>query len=158
MGICGPLLRAGLFGIDGWIFSLSTATKTNRVHEPPTWVGGWTVTRRHVEISQHFRLLLDIDEVNSVLFVYPPTGVGGSKLSFYIRWITGFRVVAKAGRVSAWESVAPYCVRGSSVLMGGSFSRRPQPKLIVFMSPQRELEGAQSLVDTSKFLNIFGYC
>jgi hypothetical protein len=36
VGVCGPLLRAGLFGIDGWIFFSSTATKTNRVHEPPT--------------------------------------------------------------------------------------------------------------------------
>jgi hypothetical protein len=67
-------------------------------------------------------------------------------------------VVGKVSRVSAWESVAPYCVRGSSVLMGGSFSRRPQPKLIVFMSPQRELGGAQSLAGNPKRFNIFGYC
>ncbi len=66
-------------------------------------------------------------------------------------------VVGKVSRVSAWESVAPYCVRGSSVLMVGSFSRRQQPKLIVFMCPQRELGGEQSLAGNQERFNIFGY-
>jgi hypothetical protein len=78
VGVCGPLLRAGLFGIDGWIFFSSTATKTNRIHEPPTLVGGCTVTRRQPRTFQHFRLLLDTGAGNSVPFVNPPTSVGGS--------------------------------------------------------------------------------
>jgi hypothetical protein len=56
--------------------------------------------------------------------------------------ITECVVVAKARSVSVTESAPPYSVvRGSSVLMGESFLRRQQPKLIVFMSPQRELGG-----------------
>ena len=88
---------------------------------------GFTVNGRHAETSQYFRLLLDTAEWNSVLFVNPPTSVGGSKLSF-------------------------------PVLMRESFLYQQQPKQIVFMSPQRELGGAQSLAGNQERLNLFGYC
>jgi hypothetical protein len=88
---------------------------------------GFTVNGRHAETSQYFRLLLDTAEWNSVLFVNPPTSVGGSKLSF-------------------------------PVLMRESFLYQQQPKPIVFMSPQRELGGAQSLAGNQERLNLFGYC
>jgi hypothetical protein len=88
---------------------------------------GFTVNGRHAETSQYFRLLLDTAEWNSVLFVNPPTSVGGSKLSF-------------------------------PVLMRESFLYQQQPKPIVFMSPQRELGGAQSLAGNQKRFVIYGYC
>ena len=64
---------------------------------------------------------------NSVLFVNPPTGVGGSKLS-------------------------------SSVLTRESFSHQHQSNPLVFMSPQRELGGAQSPAENPNRFNMFGYC
>ena len=45
----------------------------------------------------------------------------------------------------------------SSVLLRESILHQQQPKLNVFMSPQRELGGAQSLASKPKRFNIFGY-
>jgi hypothetical protein len=42
--------------------------------------------------------------------------------------------------------------------MGGSFLCQQLPKLIVFMSPQRELGGEQSLAGNQERLNVFDYC
>ena len=72
--------------------------------------------------------------------------------------MTDSLVVAKVRRVPARALVAPYSVvRCSSVLLGVPFPFQQQPKQIVFMSPQRELEGAQSLAANPKRLNMFGY-
>ena len=42
--------------------------------------------------------------------------------------------------------------------MRESFLYQQHPKPIVFMSPQRQLGGAQSLASKPKRFNIFGYC
>ena len=123
-GVGGSKLSFSVLTRDS--FSLQLQPK-RIVFMSPDVSWGCTVNGRHAETSQHFRLLLDTAEWNSVLFVNPPTSVGGSKLSF-------------------------------PVLLRESYSHQQQSKPIEFMSPQRQLGGAQSLAAKPSRFNKFGYC